>query len=238
MKFQGKKLRHEFKYYLHQHEYLSLRSRVSALLPIDRNSVGSEGYVIRSLYFDGLYDQALHDKQDGIFSREKYRIRTYNYNDDTIKLERKSKFGEYVCKESAPLTRTQYEAIMDGSYDGLIADRHPLVADFRHALEHRGFRPKVIVQYTREAYVHEWGDTRITFDKKLSAVVNTVGLFDSWAVSLDVMNDERTIMEIKYNQFFPETIRQLAQPAGHQRSTISKYVLCREIALRHHKPLT
>lgn len=235
MKFLDRKLRHEHKYFLHMHEYLTLRGRIAQLLPLDKNSVGDEGYVIRSLYFDGLYDQALYDKQDGIFSREKYRIRTYNYSDQTIKLERKSKFGEYVSKESAALTREQYERIMTGDYDCL-TDDHPLIADFRTALIHRGFRPTVIVQYTRAAYIYEYGDVRVTFDKKLSAVVNGIHLFEDSSAALDVLQDERTIMELKYNQFFPEHIRQLVQPDGHQKSTISKYVLCREIAIRHHKP--
>jgi len=235
LRFLDKRLRHEHKYYLHQHEYLTLRSRVSRLLSMDKHSIDSDGYVIRSLYFDGVHDQALYDKQDGIFSREKYRIRTYNNSDETIKLERKSKYGEYVSKESAALTREQYERIMIGDYDCLQGEE-PLIHDFRFALVHRGFRPAVIVQYTREAYVYDLGDVRVTFDKKLSAVVNGFHLFDDFGVALDVLQDARTIMELKYNQFLPESVRQLVQPGGHQRSTISKYVLCREIAIRHHKP--
>lgn len=221
---------------MHMHEYLTLRQRISTLLPLDAHSNGNEGYVIRSLYFDGIHDQALYDKQDGIFSREKYRIRTYNNSDRTIKLERKSKFGEYVCKEAASLTREQYESIMIGDVSFMKGIENPLIADFHHALTHRGFRATVIVEYTREAYVYDYGDVRITFDKKLAAAVNGTHLFDPSVATLDVLNDARTIMELKYNEYLPETVRQLVQPEGQQRSAISKYVLCREIAIRHYKP--
>ena len=41
--------------------------------------VGKDGrYLIRSLYFDNLYDKALREKIDGVNEREKFRIRYYN----------------------------------------------------------------------------------------------------------------------------------------------------------------
>src|SRR5690606_24258 len=89
--FQGKKLRNELKYYINIHDYLTLRSKVSAVFTLDVHSLSSEGYGIRSLYFVGVHDHSLYDKNDGIFKREKYRIRIYNEKDDVINLERKSK---------------------------------------------------------------------------------------------------------------------------------------------------
>jgi hypothetical protein len=205
------------------------------MLSLDPHSVGADGYTIRSLYFDGVYDQALDDKASGIFSREKYRIRCYNGNDRTIKLERKSKYGEYVSKESASMTRAEYERILMGDAAFLEDSDDPLLKDFYTAIVHRGFRPAVIVEYVREAYLYG-GDIRITFDKKLAAGVNTYDLFDPALVTLDVLGDARTIMEIKYDGFFPEAVRALVQPESFQRSAISKYLLCREVALRHFKP--
>lgn len=238
MEFLGKRLRHELKYYIHPHEYMILRGRVSSLLKLDKHSVGSEGYLIRSLYFDGVHDQALYDKSAGIFSREKYRIRTYNGSDGMIRLERKSKYGDYVCKESAKLSRDEYDRILTGDVSFMAGSTDALLIDFYHAVAYRGFRPKVIVEYVREAYLYEAGDVRVTFDKKLSAAVTTTDLFDAdRLVAPETILDERTIMEIKYNDFFPETVRQLVQPAAHQRSAISKYLLCRETAFRHYQSI-
>ncbi|MFD0715446.1 polyphosphate polymerase domain-containing protein [Paenibacillus sp. GCM10027626] len=235
MQFLGRKLRHELKYYLHPNEYLALRQRVSAVLEMDGNSLGKDGYGIRSLYFDGPHNHALYDKVNGVFSREKYRIRVYNGSDKVIKLERKSKFGDYVSKESASLTREQYDRLLVADGSVLQDATIPLLRDFYLAITQRGFRPAVIVDYVREAYVYETSDVRITFDKKLSAGINTLDLFDPGLASVEVLEPGRTIMEIKFNSFLPEAIRLLAQPQAHNRSAISKYVLCREVGIKHFK---
>lgn len=235
MEFLGRKLRHELKFYIHPREYVMLRSRVSALLPIDGHSGDREGYGIRSLYYDGPHDHALYDKNDGIFSREKYRIRIYNGSDRVIKLERKSKFGDYVCKESASMTREQYDQLRAGDLEQFQRSGIALMKEFAHAVTSRGFRPVTIVDYKREAYTYDAGEVRITFDKMLSGSVNSSDLFDPGLVLTEALEPTRTILEIKYNDFLPDMIRVLAQPSDAIRSTISKYVLCRELGKLHYR---
>jgi len=234
MQFQGKKLRHEQKFYLHVHDYMALRHKVSSMLSMDRNALGPEGYEIRSLYFDGLHSHALHDKNNGVFGREKYRIRIYNGSDAKITLERKSKYGEYVCKESAPLTRPEYDAIMEGEYSFLQEKGIVLLKEFYAALV-RGFRPITIVNYVREAYVYEPGNVRITFDKQLSGGINTCDLFHLDLVLEEALPPSQTILEVKFDAFLPDHIRKVVQPDNHQRSSISKYVICREVGIKHFK---
>ncbi|GIP51424.1 MULTISPECIES: polyphosphate polymerase domain-containing protein [Paenibacillus] len=235
MQFQGRKLRHEFKYYLNTHEYLSLSQKAAALLRMDSHSPGREGYGIRSLYFDGVHDHSLHDKNNGVFAREKYRIRIYNGSKDHISLERKSKYGDYVCKDAARLTHREYESIMNGDAEILSKREEALVQQFRTALVHRAFRPVVIVDYIREAYVYDLGNVRITFDKMLSAGVNTVDLFDDAMVLREAIMGPLTIMEVKYDSFLPVHVRQIIETEKHVRSSISKYVICREARYRHFK---
>ncbi len=232
----GRRLRHEYKYYLHPHEYLSIRQRVASMLPLDPHSQNGDGYGIRSLYFDSPVDHALYDKANGIFGREKFRIRIYNGSDSSIKLERKSKYGEYVSKESAPLTRAEYDNIVHGDASSIAESPHPLVRDLYLGLAHKGYRPTAIVDYVREAYIYEYGDVRITFDKKLSSGVNSLDLFDPGLALREALNDSaRTILEIKFNRFLPEPVRLIATPSASVRSTISKYVICREAAKLHFK---
>ncbi|GAB2720992.1 polyphosphate polymerase domain-containing protein [Paenibacillus thermoaerophilus] len=227
--------RTEHKYYLHVHDYLSIRSRISAVLPMDSHSIQPDGYCIRSLYFDGPHDHALYDKNNGIFSREKYRIRIYNGSDDVINLERKSKRGDFVCKESVRISREEYERIRAGDCEALKQRDSELLRDFHAALAYRAFRPTAIVDYWREAYVYEYGNVRITFDKKLSSGINTTDLFDEHLSLQEAIPATRTIMEVKFDSFLPDMIRQLIQPVSHLRSSISKYVICREIRLLHFK---
>ncbi|MBH5320702.1 polyphosphate polymerase domain-containing protein [Paenibacillus sp. GSMTC-2017] len=235
MQFQGRKFRTEHKYYLHLHDYVSLHHRVSSMLRMDQHSVNGDGYCIRSLYFDGQQDNALHDKNNGVFIREKYRIRTYNGSDSVIFVERKSKFGEFVCKESARISREEYDSILHGDYRCLIGKESLLLKEFYSALEHRGFRPTAIVDYWRAAYVYEFGNVRITFDKKLSAGTNTFDLFDPNLVLEEAIPVPQTILEVKFDSFLPDHIRKLVRPDNQIRSSISKYVICREVNLKHYK---
>jgi VTC domain. len=235
MQFRGKKLRTEHKYYLHIHDYAAMRQRAASALTMDPYSVGPDGYCIRSLYFDGPHDHSLHDKNNGIFKRDKYRIRIYNGEDNVISVERKSKFGEFVCKESARISREDYDRILIGDYEFLKDSSSMLLREFHAALAFRAFRPTAIVDYWREAYIYEYGNVRITFDKRLSAGTNTFDLFHPNLILEEAIPVPRTIMEVKFDSFLPDFVRKLLQPESHIRSSISKYVICREVNLSHFK---
>ena len=223
------------KYYLNAFEYIALRNKVSTFLTLDKYSLDENGYEIRSLYFDGKHNHSLYDKNNGVFNREKYRIRIYNGSNATIRLERKSKYGDFVCKEGATLSYEEYEAILKGYADVLANKDNKLLTDFYLALKHRGFTPTVIVNYTREAYVFEPGNVRITFDKRLAAGVNSVDLFNQNLVLVETLQPEQTVLEVKFDHFLPDVIRQLVQPERIVRSAISKYVICREENIKHFK---
>lgn len=228
-----KSFRHELKYYLNAIEYIALQEKVSKYLALDKNSVNKDGYRITSLYFDGVHDHSIYDKNNGYFQREKYRIRIYNGSDKKITLERKSKRGDFICKEAAPITRSMYDAIMKGDFYVLENAENLLLSDFYAALQYRNFRPVVIVDYIREAYVYDFGNVRITFDKQLNAGINTIDLFDEHIISQEILLPEQVILEVKFDHFFPDVVRQLVQPERHVRSTISKYVLCREVMIQN-----
>jgi len=235
MLFQGRKLRNEYKYYIHLHDYAELRHKLNRFMEMDEYSVDGDGYGIRSLYFDGSQDHSMYDKNNGIFKRDKYRIRIYNGQNDRITLERKSKFGDYVSKEGASLSYEEYDSLLRGDF-GFLADKpHPLHKEFHNALRHRAFRPAVIVDYTREAYVYREGNVRITFDKRVSAGINSYDLFDDNLALEEAFIGPVTIMEIKFDSYLPDLVKRIVQPEGFVRSAISKYVICREVTLKHFK---
>jgi hypothetical protein len=228
MLMNGKMLRHELKYYIHPQEYHVLRHRLRPFLGLDRHSVNGEGYHIRSLYFDNMHETALHDKINGVFQRKKYRIRIYNVSDQSINLERKSKWNEYVLKESAELTRDEVELLLEGEIDWLRDKNQRLLQEFYQDMRSGAMRPSVIVDYIREAYMDTLSNTRITFDKHLSAGFHSFALFDPELITWEAIEGPRLIMEVKFNRFLPGTIQSLIQAYANQRSTISKYVLCKE----------
>lgn len=228
MQYQGKKLRHELKYYIYYHEYHALRQRLRVLMKQDRHSIGDEGYHIRSLYFDDLNDTALYEKNYGIFRRKKYRIRIYNFSDSVIKLERKNRFGEFINKESASMSREEYNRILKGDVEFMQDSPDSLINQFYQGILNHALHPRVIVDYVREAYIMEQGDVRVTFDKELSFVKNSNDVFDDTSFVVKALQRPILIMEVKYNDFLPQLVRDVLQLSSHERSAISKYVICRE----------
>lgn len=234
MRLRGKRLRTEQKYYIHLHDYISLRMKVSQLLQLDDHSVDIDGYNIRSLYFDDPRRTSVETKNDGVFKRQKYRIRIYNGSDEFIALERKSKLGDYVAKESLRITRPQYNQILLGNYEPIYQLDDPLAKDFYASMSSCGYMPTTIVDYWREAYIYKQGNVRITFDKRLSAGINQLDLFHSELLLSEISPPSITIMEVKYDEVLPNVVRDLIKVARFQRSSISKYVLCKEKQMQLH----
>ncbi|HSN58104.1 MAG TPA: polyphosphate polymerase domain-containing protein, partial [Clostridiaceae bacterium] len=199
MYYRGHKFRHELKYYINYCDYLALRSRLKLLMKPDPNAGINGDYMIRSLYFDDLKDTALYEKAAGIRIRHKYRIRTYNLSDSVIKLERKNKVGGYINKESARLSRETVDALMRNDLVGLDTD-DILIRDFKMSIMNDGLRPKVIVDYDREAYVCSFSDTRVTFDKELRVPMTSNDIFDASIPTEILVKMPRLIMEVKFNE--------------------------------------
>ena len=105
------KYRHEWKHEITAFDVLCLRRRLSAVMQPDPHASNGR-YLVRSLYFDDLRDQALQDKLNGVSRREKFRLRCYNGDDSYLVLEKKSKLGGLCAKEQARLTRRQAEALL------------------------------------------------------------------------------------------------------------------------------
>jgi hypothetical protein len=235
MKYGNKKLRHELKYYISYYKFEELRSRLRYVVQPDKNSVNRDGYQIRSLYFDNAFDTALYEKLSGVQRRDKYRIRIYNECDNHIKLERKSKYGDYICKESINLSREDYEKIINCDFEFLKKRDSQLGKDFYFKCTSEQMQPRIIVDYLREAYTYEFGDVRITFDKQLMAGVNSFDIFNPELVTVNAIHTKSLVLEIKYNEFLPSHIRNMLQLESHDRSAISKYVICREEAMQYFK---
>ena len=161
------KMRHEQKYYISQGDAYYLSTLLSRTMQRDKNADQYGEYHIRSLYFDDCFNSAMSDKLDGVKNRHKYRIRIYNYSDKVIRLERKSKHGDYISKLSCGISRDLAEQIIAGDPYGLETLNHPLLQDVYRMMTTRLLRPAVIVDYIREAYIHPCEETRVTLDKQL-----------------------------------------------------------------------
>jgi len=225
-----KVFRHEFKYFINYFEYEALKRRLALVLKNDSFANEKGEYHIRSLYFDDIHNTSLFEKQIGILERKKYRIRIYNIDDIVIKLEKKSRIGRFIHKESVSLTRAEYDKIIARDIDFLKDSKHSLLQEFYFAMMAYRYSPKVIVDYVREAYTWHVNNIRITFDKNLRTGLEKVDIFDKDLPTVDVIEEPKMILEIKYDHFLPDFIYNLLQVNSSQRWAISKYVMCRKFS--------
>ncbi|MBQ4312797.1 MAG: polyphosphate polymerase domain-containing protein [Clostridia bacterium] len=227
MKYNDHPLRHELKYLISYADYYSLAPQLNQFMPYDRYCQES-GYFIRSLYFDDVYSSAYRDKEAGIARRRKHRIRIYNLSDSVIKFEIKDKFDSYISKTSASITREQLSSIIDGDCDFMLdSDKRALrmgFIDFRTKL----LRPKVVVDYLREALVCEEGNVRITFDSQLRAGFGSYDIFDPQMATVPAIESDRLILEVKYDDYLPTYIKKLLAPLDRWQTSQSKFVMCRD----------
>ena len=222
-------LRHELKYFITWQEYYLLSKAVDRVLHRDPNGDENNEYAIRSLYFDTVFNDALVDKIDGVKSRDKYRIRIYDYSDRLIRMECKTKVGSLISKRSIGIPRLLAEQIIAGDPTGLEQTRSGLLRDLYREMKVNLMKPVVIVDYVREAYLHEAEEVRITFDKKLHTGLNSIDLFNPYIPTISPFQNDEIILEVKFNRVLPPYIRNLLNTycQSAQNSAISKYVRCR-----------
>lgn len=224
--------RHELKYYINQGQYTLLSKKLSLTMEQDQYARKNGGeYFIRSLYFDDLDDSAFREKLDGIDNRDKFRIRIYNMSDSVIKLECKHKEGGFIQKTSINLTREEYDRLYKGDYTFLLHRGEPFARRMFAEFATRSLRPKVIVDYMREAYTFPLEEVRITFDKDIRTGFRNTDMFNERIPTYPVVNDYDMVLEVKFNNYLPTYIRYLLQLQSHARSAVSKYCLCRKFEL-------
>ena len=220
-------LRHELKYFITPAELSVLRGVLTPVMQLDPNGNEHNEYHIRSLYFDTINDDALEEKIAGVGNRKKYRIRIYNFSDRVIKLECKSKYGDLISKQSVSIPRELAEQLIAGDPDGLQRMRHPLFHDVYREMRTRLLRPAVIVDYVREAYIHQAEEVRITFDKQVRTGLYSVDMFNPEIPTYPVFDDPVEILEVKFDEFLPGYLQSILSGVTAQRSAISKYTWCR-----------
>lgn len=220
--------RHELKYYVNYHQYHLIRQRLRLLMKQDKHADENGDYHIRSVYFDDIENKALQEKQGGIENRHKYRIRMYDKSDAIIHLEKKIKRNTLIAKEKAAISREVMDRLLVNDYTVLANEESPLLQEVYYEMKNRLLRPKVIVDYVREAYVARTGNVRITFDKDLRTGLNKIDPFDPELFPVKALDEPVYILEVKYDEYIPDYIRDGLQLSGLQRQAASKYTICRK----------
>jgi hypothetical protein len=219
--------RHEWKSIINTADDSVLCSQLTKLLKHDPHAGPEGSYLIRSLYFDNDDDKALREKLDGLPHREKFRLRLYSPEDTMVKLEKKEKHLKLTRKTTAYLTRDQSLQILSGDLQWMASSDQQLIVEFYTKLRYQRLKPQTIVEYQREAFLYRPGNVRVTMDRNIRTGLFSKDLFNPRLTTLGSDLQHQTVLEVKYDAFLPDLIRDLVQLGNRQTSSVSKYALCR-----------
>lgn len=213
--------RYEKKFLINNLQMELLKNNLSAALYLDENVKGEDGsYFIRSMYFDDYKDTSYFQVIDGISKREKYRIRYYNYDPSYITLEKKSKVNNLGKKDKDLLTE---EMVMKFIRNEEIDTDKKVVTELQSKMKTSFYKPVVIIDYLRKAFTYPVNDVRITLDYNISCSYEVDKFFEKNINSIPLLDKDTAILEVKYNDFLPDVIKQVINIKNLEVTSFSKY---------------
>ena len=94
-------------------------------------------------------------------------------------------------------------------------------------MQYKCYRPKTIVQYNRKAYIAKENKIRITFDNNIIATESSFDLFSDNLLMYPVFDKFNVVLEVKFNGFLLDYIRQFINSINKSELSVSKYALAR-----------
>lgn len=213
--------RRELKYMMSCADSLRLQSELAQLLQLDEHA--DQGcYNVRSLYFDSINNIDFFEKISGDERRKKIRLRIYNSNQNAAKFEIKEKSNGYQKKVSISISKEDALNCILGHY--AVLDNYGKEAKRLYCiLELGAYRPVSIIEYERKAYVYPAFNTRITFDRNIKACGTVYNLWEKEIPFFPVLKEGYVVLEIKFNGYFPESIKHILAKYYLTNVSFSKY---------------
>ena len=217
--------RHELKHEITTADMITIRQRLRVVARADTHAVDGK-YMIRSLYFDTPTDKALIEKQAGVSRKQKFRIRYYNGDKSVIHLEKKCKVGGLGTKISANLTQEQAQSIVDGNIAWMEHSEDELIKELYSRMVSEQLKPRTIVDYTREPFIYAPGNVRVTLDYNIRTGMMNTDFLNTECVTIPAAQGV-CVLEVKWDAFLPEIIRDAVQLPHARTGAFSKYEACR-----------
>jgi len=221
--------RHEVKYYISKREAFELSLLLRNNMRLDSNADNLGSYWIRSLYFDTLDNKDYYEKIIGHNIRKKIRLRIYDKATTLVKLEIKNKINHYTYKESINISRKDANKLIVGDSSSLLNYKEDATNKVFLFMHRDIYRPTVIIDYEREAYLYPFENIRVTLDRNVRAAYNANNLFAENICMIPVFNNEILVLEIKYDHMIPIFLKRVLSNFAIESSQISKYCLGRNI---------
>lgn len=197
---------------------------------LDPHSPACGRYIIHSLYFDDYKDTSVYTTDAGLSKRFKWRIRYYDEDLSYIVLERKEKLCSRCHKKSCHLTLDEYEKIVSGNITDILYDTDKkLIKELAIDVMFYNYKPKIIIDYERIAYVEELTNVRITFDMKISASYDLENFLKDDYIKYYINPSGMNVLEVKFDNILPSYIRKIVESYGFKQTSFSKYYYGRKI---------
>lgn len=226
-------LRQEKKFLISLTKYYQYAPYLGQLMKEDKHNE-SDGYLIRSLYFDTLEDKDYQEKEDGIELRRKIRLRNYGPLSDFAILEMKQKQGMMQKKRSLRMNKSEAQQLIRGNYSVLLQYSDDFAVECYYLMNTLCYRPKTIVEYHRKAFVAQENNIRVTFDSKIKCTESNFNLFSPNLLYHPVMHDNFVVLEVKYNGFLLSYIKDILKECNESELSVSKYCMGRSIS-KHYR---
>lgn len=217
--------RHELKFICPNAELELLERRLVSVMAPDSHANSGGEYVIRSVYFDDYRHSCFYDNEDGVDPRQKFRIRIYNRSAERISLEKKRKQRGMTGKQSCRIDRDTCERMLRGEALTDCLGRHPLLDEWIVLRQRSLYRPVMLGEYVRKPFVYRLGNVRVTFDRNICASTQVTRLFDAQMSRVAVLPQGYHVLEVKYDDYLPDVIRNLVDNRHLRQTTFSKFYL-------------
>lgn len=220
--------RRELKYVISERDYYRLENTLKTVLTPDKSN-GLYGYRIRSVYFDSINNDDFYSKTGGEEIRKKIRLRIYSPHDTKVKLEIKRKMNINQKKETAIISKEDALALINKlDYSVLLKYDNPIAKAAYNIMTLGHYRPVVLVDYNRRAFIHEENSIRVTLDSDIRTNEFNFNMFDE-NISLDpVFMHWNALMEIKFNGDMFCWVTDVLKPEDDVYQSLSKYCSCRQ----------
>lgn len=221
--------RSELKYCSSETDLVLLESRLNSVLQKDSHSGVNGKYQIHSMYFDDYRDTCARANDSGCAKRFKWRIRYYENDLDTLRLELKEKFFNKCHKSSCALSLNEYNDILNGCCSKVFWNTNKtLLKKFCSDILTRNFTPKVIIDYERIAFVEPITNIRITLDTNISASNNFSNFLTQNYLHYPLLDKQIHVLEIKFDSILPGYIKNIVSSFNFNQIAFSKYYFGRK----------
>ena len=125
-----------------------------------------------------------------------------------------------------PINIAETEKIISSDIEWMRSDERELIRELYIKMKNKGLRPKTIVDYTRDAFVFPAGNVRVTIDHHIRTGMQDVDFLNPNSVTVPA-GEAPIILEVKWDEYLPDIIRDAVQLDGRRTSAFSKYAACR-----------